>query len=275
VSAVVGGLFACAHAETPAPATRAVVDARLDWELHTGASSSGPPVLIINELGFAPGLTRPLAERLLRRGHTVALASATPQVESLESFAEAVAAASADRTGWRVLALGVGGTTARRLAERPGAIRGVVAVNVPERLRIGNVALADALAEGLFQPERWLHGAQGQLLLGAGRSTPDGDTAVLRGFARPLSVTLAADIARRFVGEDSFPSASVPTVRFVSVKDNLVSPEDVLLPTAAGEARRLGRLELFARDYGHLDWLISDEAISDTFAPIADALEAL
>jgi hypothetical protein len=37
----------------------------------------------------------------------------------------------------------------------------------------------------------------------------------------------------------------------------------------------MGKIELFARNYGHLDWLADDEGLSDVFPVLLGELEAL
>ncbi len=243
-------------------------------QLARPAGGEGSDLVVLGELGFDNALVRPLAERLRRRGHSVWLLSATSRADGLERWGRAVVQATAGLHRVQVVALGVGGGAWRSLAAT-GRVSGVVAVNVPERLRIGNVALADALAEASFQPHRWLVTPRGALLLGGGRSTPSGELSLLRRTARPLHPLLAADVSSLMLGARDEPASAVPVVRFVSVKDNLVSPEDVLLAGRGGPARRLGRLELFSRDWGHLDWLASDEGLSEVGERIAEALEAL
>jgi hypothetical protein len=152
-------------------------------------------------------------------------------------------------------------------------------VNVPLRHQVENLTLARALADDLFQPARWLESDAGRLLLGGGRSTPIDEIERLARFAHPLPPPLALDVARLLSRREPVVPPPVPTRLFVSVKDNLVHPEDALDAAdpawAPASAQRLGRVEFFARDYGHLDWLTTDAALDDVAPVLVDALEAL
>ncbi len=244
------------------------------------AKTGGPRVVVIPELGFDHRLVSPLCARLARLGFDVVTFDPPRGLKSFDAFVLTAARVVATRhEPVRLLAIGVGGEAAFEIA-RAGGVSGIVAVNVPLRYEVGDVAFARALADDLFSPRGWTaDDARARLLLGGGRSTPWRELARLERATVALSPALAADVADRFARHASIVLPHVPIRLFASVKDNVVPPEDVLEPPDPSwhpaYARRLGKMELFARDYGHLDWLASDRALDDVVPALADALEAL
>lgn len=242
-------------------------------------STGGPRVLLVPEVGFDHALFAPLCERLARRGFDVLAVDPAADTASLADWALAVARAARLHGGHpKVLAVGLGGEAAFVLA-RAGGAGGIVAVNVPLQHRVGNVALASALAADLYAPRRWGEHGRARLLLGGGRVTPEADLDVLEATARPVPEPLARELALLLARRSPVLLPEVPIRVLASLKDNLVHPEDAMLAASPDwhptSARRLGRIEFFGRDYGHLDWLASDAALDDLVPTIADELEAL
>jgi hypothetical protein len=241
------------------------------------AGSEGGRVVVVPELGFSHRLVEPLCERLRRRGFELYVAEAGPELGSFDDWTLAVArTAHAAGHGAAWLALGVGGGAAYAVAG-PAKARGLVAVNVPGRFRVSNVALADALARDLFDPAAWLRAGQGTLLLGGGRSAPREAEAFVAAAVVALSPALARDVGRRYARGEVLPEPGVPLRVVVSVKDNVVHPEDALAGPGERAARieRLGRIEYFDRDYGHLDGLAPGAGLDELASLVADALGAL
>jgi hypothetical protein len=241
------------------------------------AGGEGGRVVVVPEIGTTHRLLEPLCERLRRRGFELFVAEPSPGLASMEAWTLVVArTARAAGEGARWLALGVGGSAAYVVAG-PARARGVVAVNVPGRLRLGNVALAEAITRDLFDPAAWARAGQGALLLGAGRLTPrDAEAFVAASVVAPPTA-LARDVAHRYAEPGTTADPEVPLRVVVSVKDSLVHPEDALAGPGARAAavRRLGRLEYLARDYGHLDWLSPGGGLDEVAPVLAEELERL
>lgn len=276
---VVGGLLACATPSAPARPARHAVARLAHGSLHhyVPETREGGAIVVLPELGFGHELFAPLSEGLRRRGFELYVPEPDAGLPDTAAWHDlALQAARAAGRGARVLAIGVGGLEAAGVA-REGAAKGVVAINVPRRSRVGSVALADALQAGLFQPAAWRDQGRASLLLTGGSITPEADRAAVLRDLRPLGTGLASALALAFARDTFAGPIDVPVRALVSVKDNLVSPEDALAGRDASlvSVRRLGRLELFARDYGHLDWLASDEALDDVLPVLEVELEAL
>jgi hypothetical protein len=69
----------------------------------------------------------------------------------------------------------------------------------------------------------------------------------------------------------------IPIRALVSVRDNLVASENALPNGSTGitHARRLGLLEGFKADYGHLDWLADDKELADVAPAVVEDLESI
>jgi predicted alpha/beta hydrolase len=254
----------------------------LRWTPAKGATRR---VLVVPELGFDRSLVAPLCRRLRDSGWDVAtlegrhLGPGGGRREGWDAWLlDVAAAAGALQPDLHILALGVGGAAAWTVAGQGGA-KGVVAVNVPVRMAAESAALADALAESYFDPAAWLQTGRGPVLLGAGRRTPGPVIRRLADAAKPLPKALRRDLAALYAVQNIETLPDVPVRLLVSVRDNLVPAEDALVlgqaAPAYAAARRMGKIELFARNYGHLDWLADDEGLSDVFPVLLGELEAL
>lgn len=238
-------------------------------------------VLVVPELGFDWRLYAPLCSYLHWRGYDVALVE-TDELSGEEGWngwvRQVAAVAVAHGPAPRILAIGVGGAAAWSVAAEGGAAT-LLAVNVPLRWEVGNVRSVELLADHRFDPHAWMRTGAEQVVLGAGRQTPTRALRTLSSNARPLPERLQWDVASRFTSKALESLPQVPTSLFVSVKDNLVAPEHALAGVESHEGpirtRRLGMMEYFTRDYGHLDWLADEKAHSDVFPVIAAELEAL
>lgn len=241
-------------------------------------------LLVVPELGFDPALFAPLCRRLRDSGWDVATlvgrhaGVADSRAEWSAWTRDVARAAGALQPGLHILAIGVGGAVAWPVAAAEGAV-GIVAVNVPLRWETSGRARDDALRLGGFDPAYFVASGRAPVLLGAGRRTPAAAMRELSRAVRPVPQSLARDIADRFASgmHDDLPA--VPVRMLVSARDNLVPPEDALglddgRPAFAA-ARRMGRIELFDRDYGHLDWLADPDALRDVFPVLLAELDAL
>jgi hypothetical protein len=240
-------------------------------------------VLVIPELGFDHRLVASLCADLREQGFD------TATLDSRESTQ-----LPGDRTGlagWLldvaravrahgpkpyVVAIGVGGEAGLALANL-GAVAGVVAINVPFHHELNNVALRQALAAYHYDPQAWLDTRYGPLLLGAGRSTPLDALEALSRATVPVSTALQTDVEALLKDPSPVELPHVPMEVLLSVKDNFVPTEDAFPPDGhvLQGARRLGRMEMFERDYGHVEWLVDEDSLAEIAPAIVHALEAL
>ncbi len=243
-------------------------------------ATGGPKVVVIPEIGFDHRLVAPLCGKLRDSGFDVVTFDPPRGLRSFDDFVLAAAAAVASRRGRvRLVAVGVGGEAAFDIA-RAGGASGIVAVDVPVWNEVGDVTLARALADDLFDPRAWAASdRRATLLFGSADGAPERAIARLERETVPVTPALAADLADRLARHAPVELPEVRMRVFVSVADNWVEPEDALeMPHSTWRpraARRLGRVELFLRDYGHLDWLASSTALDDVTPALVRALEAL
>lgn len=150
-------------------------------------------------------------------------------------------------------------------------------MNVPVRLRLGNPALRAAWGRDGYAPRDWARGREAALLLGAGRVTPPAVAQRLLTLAVPVDATTARELTTLALAETTFALPAAPVRFLVGAKDNLVHGEDALVPQpdVRPPARRMAVADYFARDWGHLDWLVDPLAEADVWPVIADELEAL
>lgn len=246
-----------------------------------------PKVLVVPELGFDHRLVGALCGRLQAEGFDVAaidgrhVAASAGSAHGWNGWLLDVARALREHgPDTRVVAIGVAGAAALEVASvADGAARrsllGIVAVNVPQRLEVSNVALATALARDFFDPASWVRAGDGNVLLASGRSTSDEVSEALTSLARPVPPVLARNAAAMLMSREPVPAPLVPVRVLASFRDNLVPPELQIVEGGPQAARRMGRIELFAADYGHLDWLVDPRALADVAPVIADELRAL
>lgn len=269
---------ACATQASMAPVTHShAPDAQQVYLHRLGREAPGRTVLIVPEFGFDERLVLPLAERVHAAGFVVhVLGEGRVPRKSLADFILDVRAAVEESGAERVLGIGVAGAVAAwGLSSSP--IDGMLLVNAPFELRLSNVALADAFAAHGFSPTAWSRTGWGGLLLGSGRST---SSAALRAFERlavPLDEELRRELARAYLVGLRIESPAVPTRLLVGVKDNLAEAHLSLLARSEKtvSARRMGRIEGFAFDVGHLDWLVDPAVARDVWPVVLDELDEL
>lgn len=250
----------------------------------TVADEHARRVLVIPELGFSSRLVEPLCVALRDAGFDVAtfdgreLTGKRGKSEGLDAWTiDAGRALSVHGPKPLVVALGVGGSVVWDLASLD-AVGGVLAINVPQRFELGNAALRQAMAEQQFNPAAWLDSKYGAVLF-TGTQRPA--STVLANLARltfPVSPALRADVARLYAEQRQMAvPAKIPLAVVLSSSGNIVPTETALLPStpALVASRRLGRMETFRRNYGHLDWLVEEDAFEEVMPTIVSALEAM
>lgn len=239
-------------------------------------ADAGRRVLVVPEVGFDHRLVRPLCERLQRAGFAV-FAVSPDHSAGVEGFLVDVAAALRASRAEYLVALGVGGALAVRATEA-APVRGVVAINVPFAFEPSNVALADALVAFGFDPSAWARTDAGPMLLGAGRSTSSAAALAFEKLAIRPGDALRAEVAALYATRKSIEQPEVPLRLLVGVKDNLVEPHLALGLSAVRQgtpSRRMGLIEGFSRDLGHLEWLVDETLLDDVLPAIVHELEAL
>jgi len=245
--------------------------------------ANAPKVLVLPELGFDHRLVGQLCFQLRKAGFDVAtvdgreITGAGGRFTGLAGWTIDVArAVAAQGPNPIVVAVGIGGDAALEMG-RLGAIRGVVAINVPLRHAVGDEALRLALKADGYDPGLWLDHGIGALLLGAGKSTSGPDLDRLGRLASATSPEMNAQVVRLLQDGATAELPRIPIRALISVKDNLVATEDAL-PGAGGRlthARRLGLIEGFRADYGHLDWLVDQASLDEVTPAIVEDLEAI
>ena len=261
--------------------TSTIDGAGIDLWRWSPRDAQARPVLVIPELGFDHRLVASLCARLRDEGFDVAtldgreVTGKTGTQHGLSGWDLDVGAAiRAHGPRPLVVAVGIGGAVAWTLGEI-GAVSGIVAIDVPVRHALDNLASRSAMSLFGFAPERWIRSPYGPVLLSAGHTTPPDDLYALRHLARSVSTELSNDVAAFFASPGD-PIPSVPIAVLLSPKDNLIPTEDAFTPELdRAMARRLGRLELFQRDYGHLDWLVDEAALDEIVPVIAQALRGM
>lgn len=257
--------------------------ARVQLWRWAAKEANAPTVLVLPELGFDHRLVAPLCAKLRDAGFDVAaldgreVTGAGGKYEGYAGWTIDVArAAAALGPGTVIVGMGVGGGAALTVAGL-GGTRGLILIDVPLRHEVGNVALRLALKADGYDPKAWLEHGIGALLVAAGKSTPDLPVSRLMELADNTSHATATEVAARLSDGAVETLPRVPIRALVSVKDNLVSSENALPGAGAGitHARRLGLLEGFKADYGHLDWLADDKALADVAPAVVEDLEAI
>jgi hypothetical protein len=244
---------------------------------------NAPPVLVLPELGFDHRLVAPLCGKLRDAGFDVAaldgrdVTGAGGRFEGFAGWTIDVARAAAvmgPRTV--IIGVGIGGEAAITVAT-VGTTRGLLLINVPLRHEVGNEALRLALKADGYDPKAWLEHGIGAILVATGRTTQDPTITHLMELVDNTSHAAATELATRLGDGASEALPRLPVRALVSVRDNLVPSEDALPNAGAGitHARRLGLLEGFKADYGHLDWLADDRELADVLPAIVEDLESI
>lgn len=233
-------------------------------------------MLVVPEVGFDHRLVAPLCQRLQQAGFDVY--SLGPALDAgAEGFVFDVAAALRASEADYLVAMGVGGALAVQ-ATAVAPLRGVLAINVPFAFEPSNVALADALVAFGFDPQAWARTSAGPMLLGAGRSTSSSAALAFEKLALRPGDALQADLRTLYARRTRLDPPEVALRVLVGVKDNLVEPHLALglRPwKSATPARRMGLIEGFTRDLGHLEWLVDEALLDDVLPAIVRELEAL
>lgn len=273
-------LAACATTRAPPSLSTARVETSDGAQISVhrwGRSAGVARVFLVPELGFDHRLVAPLAESLRGSGFDVYAFDARRSAGGVAGYALDVAAAlQASRPDF-VVGIGLAGAIALR-AVRIHPVKGVLLINVPFSIEPTNVALADALSAHGFNPAAWARAAAGPMLLGAGRQTPAAAALAFEKLSIPLHDSLVADVARLYARKASIDAPRVRMRLLVGIKDNLVEPRSALSVRELAEvegSRRIGKIEGFVRDVGHLDWLVDPPTLRDVAPVIARELEAL
>jgi hypothetical protein len=240
-------------------------------------------VLVLPEIGFDHRLVTPFCERLRNAGYDVAtldgreVTGARGRFDGYDGWAVDVArAAVAHGPGPVIVGIGVAGSAGLTVL-RLGAARGMIAINVPIHHEVANDALRLSLRADGYDPQAWLERGMGPLLLGAGRATKSSVIDRLQILVLPVSQAMNRQVTVRLADARTDEIPAVPIRALVSVKDNLVASEDAL--PDAGRAftrvRRLGLLEGFQADYGHLDWLVDKAPLEEVASVVAQEIEQI
>lgn len=278
-AALLAGACATASAPEHLTATVATADgARIALHRWSTGDRTSMRVLVVPEFGFSPALFAPMCTRLRRHGYDVTLVEgrhASGQGDrGWDGWLLDVARAVVVMRPQRVVAIGLGGAAALELASVPG-FPPLVAVNVPATSGGDTHVRSVALTESAFEPAAWLRSEAGHVLLANGRQTSREVHEALVATVRPLPPAFSIELAMRLRrGPRAVPVGPVHVV--VSPKGNLVPGEQSMaLLDAPGfrGARRLSKVELYPRDFGHLDWLVDDGSLSTVLPAIVDALE--
>lgn len=277
---VVCVLAACATTPVPPSISTARVEAADGAQVSVyrwGRGDGAARVLLVPELGFDHRVVAPLAEILRTSGFDVYTFDARRSAGGVTGFALDVAAALNASQAEYLLATGLAGAIALH-AVRTYPVKGALLINVPFSLEPTNVALADALAAHGFHPAAWARTEAGPMLLGAGRQTPSTAALAFEKLSAPLHESLAADVAQLYARKTHVNAPDIRMRLLVGTKDNLVEPRLALsvrtLPSVEG-ARRIGKIEGFKRDVGHMDWLVDPTTLREVAPVIVQELEAL
>lgn len=273
-------LVACATTPVPPSVSTARVEAADGARVSVyrwGRGAGAARVLLVPELGFDHRVVAPLAEVLRGAGFDVYAFDARRSAGGVAGYALDVAAALDASRAEYLVGMGVAGAIALR-AVRVRPVKGALLINVPFSLEPTNVALADALAAYGFNPAAWARTQAGPMLLGAGRQTPEAAAHAFEKLSVPLEESLAADVARLYASKTQIDAPPIRMRLLVGTKDNLVEPRlslSVRRVSSVTGARRIGKIEGFERDVGHLDWLVDPFTLRDVAPTIVRELEAL